>query len=195
MIAYEKRRQPKKSLILVLGLILIVSVVLMSTQLTKKKEDTLVLNDVSLVLKLPVSKELIQLPYKEGEIVVDYFDGKTNALPTVIEFEGVYRPSQGIYISSSDRSFEIYAALSGEVADVHNDPLLGNSVTIQSDDLKITYQSLKECQLNKGDTVSQGSLIGLSTQNIYNADLGNHLQLIVEKNGKIIDPKSVFNVK
>lgn len=38
MIAYEKRRQPKKSLILVLGLILIVSVVLMSTQLTKKKK-------------------------------------------------------------------------------------------------------------------------------------------------------------
>lgn len=195
MIAYEKRRQPKKSLILVLVLILIVSVVLMSTQLVKKKEDTLVLNDVGLVLKLPMSKEMVQLPYKEGEIVVDYFDGKVNELPTVIEFEGVYRPSQGIYISSSAQSFEIYAALSGEVVDVHNDPLLGNSVTIQSDDLKITYQSLKECQLNKGDTVSQGSLIALSTQNIYNAALGNHLQLIVEKNGNIIDPKSVFNVK
>lgn len=73
------------------------------------------------------------------------------------------------------------------------DALFGKSVTIKSKDLSITYQSLDDVALKQGDKVNQGDAIAKAGTNIYNKELGKHLHMVVEKNGTIIDPKTVFD--
>ena len=51
----------------------------------------------------------------------------------------------------NDQVFEVQAVFSGEVSDVRNDELFGNTVVIQSGDLIITYQSLDAIQVKKGE--------------------------------------------
>ena len=122
------------------------------------------------------------LPYKEGKVVVDYFDGKTSEIISVVEFEGVYRPSQGVDISNNGESFDVLSGTDGVVLNVTNDPLLGNGIQVQSGEYIITYQSLDKITLKKGEPIKQGMVIGTAGSNIYQASLKNHLHLVVEKN-------------
>lgn len=196
MIAYEKKsNKTRRALILSLLVVLCVSVFLLSEKMMEQGEETLVFNETVPVIKLP-DDESIKLPYTvDGTIAIDYFDGKEGEVPKVVEFEGVFRPSQGIDVVYNDEAFDVIAAMSGEVVDVKEDPLLGYSVTIQSDNLKITYQSLSDIKLEKGASVNQGDVLSTAGKNVYNPQLGNHLHLIVEKDGKIVDPKSVFKLQ
>ena len=73
--------------------------------------------------------------------------------------------------------------------------LLGNSVSIQHEEYLITYQSLEDVQVKVGDEVSVGSVLGKAGRNMYSAQLGNHLHLVVEKNGTITDPKTLIDFK
>lgn len=91
-----------------------------------------------------------------------------------------------------DQEFDVLAIFSGEVVDVKEDPLFGQSCTIKSDQLTITYQSLKDMKKSVGDQVSQGDAISLASTNIYNKDLGNHLHIVVEKDGVRIDPEDIY---
>ena len=42
------------------------------------------------------------------------------------------------------------------------------------------------------DKVNQKDPIAKAGSNIYNKELGNHLHIVVEKNGKIIDPELMY---
>ena len=123
---------------------------------------------------------------------MDYFDGESGSIISVVEFEGVYRPSQGVDISNNQESFEVFSASDGVVLEVMNDTVLGNGVRIQSGEYILTYQSLSGISLKKGDAVTQNQKIGMASSNIYQASLKNHLHLVVEKNGVRIDPNSIF---
>ena len=46
--------------------------------------------------------------------------------------------------------------------------------------------------VKKGDKVNQKDPIAKAGSNIYNKELGNHLHIVVEKNGKIIDPELMY---
>ena len=83
---------------------------------------------------------------------------------------------------------------SGTVTEVKEDELFGQSVTIQSSDaIKITYQSLSNVSVKKGDEVSQKQVFANAGENIYHKDLGVHLHVVVEQNGVVIDPKLVYD--
>lgn len=205
MIAYEKRnRKAKRNFYLSLGLLFILGSTLVIYETFKPKSDP-VFSD-TFVLQLPnsdteneeeTSTDRVQfiLPYKEGKVVVDYFDGESSNIISVIEFEGIYRPSQGVDISNNQESFEVIAASDGVVLEVMNDTMLGNGIRVQSGEYILTYQSLEDIELKKGDVVTQKMKLGLSSSNIYQASLKNHLHLVVEKNGVRIDPNSIFQFK
>lgn len=108
------------------------------------------------------------------------------------KFEGVYRANQGMDYSFNKEAFDVLASFSGEVSDVKEDNIFGKSVTITSKDLSITYQSLSDITVKKGDKVNQKDPIAKAGSNIYNKELGNHLHIVVEKNGKIIDPELMY---
>ena len=204
MIAYEKKnKKARKRFYLSLGcLILLISGIFIYEEIKPKSE--LVFQDLP-VLQLPDTKEVEEklteekkvfiLPYKEGKVVVDYFDGENSNIISVVEFEGVFRPSQGVDISNNGEPFDVVSATDGVVLNVTSDPLLGNGIHIQSGEYIVTYQSLDKIVLKKGEPVKQGMVIGVASSNIYQASLKNHLHLVVEKNQQRIDPASVFNLK
>lgn len=202
MILYEKKNKKAKRITLVLGFLGLIALGVVGFNQLNQKEDV-VFND-KLVLKLPdleEEKEVVEtkvrfiLPYDTGKKVIDYFDGKSKEIISVVEFEGIYRPSLGVDISNNGESFNVYSASDGVVLEVINDTLLGNGIKIQSGEYIITYQSLESISLKKGDVVKQKDVLGKSSSNLYKASLKNHLHISVEKNGVKIDPNSIISFK
>lgn len=205
MIAYERtNKKAKRRFYLGMGFCALIAAGILTYQALIPPASVPVFSDFP-VLKLPDReekpveeevtaevKEKVILPYKTGKKVVDYFDGESSNIISIIEFEGVFRPSQGVDISNNGEVFDVMSAANGTVLDVTSDPLLGNGIRIQSDNLIITYQSLDGITLKKGDAITQGSVIGKAGVNIYQASLKNHLHLVVEKDGVRVDPNTVF---
>lgn len=201
MIAYEKKnKKARRTLIIGCGLFLVAAVTAASINLLPLDDTQVPVFQELPVLKLPDTPfeepkeetEQVMLPYDEGKIVVEYFDGTAKEVPSVVEFEGVYRPSQGIDIVQNDTAFTVKSALSGIVQEVNEDPLLGKSIAVLTDNLLIIYQSIDEISLKKGDPVKQGDVLGKASTNIYQASLNNHLHLVVEKDHLRVDPHSIF---
>ncbi len=199
MIAYEKKnKKAKRRFVLSVLMLFLVAGGAVIYQQLNPQEDIPVFNEFPTV-KLPDKekpkediKPKVILPYNQGKKVVDYFDGETSEIPSIIEFEGVFRPSQGVDISNNGEPFDVLSAMDGVVVDVSADPLLGNSIRIKSENSIITYQSLDKITLKKDDAVKQGDKIGTASTNIYQASLKNHLHLVVEVDNVRVDPNTIF---
>ena len=204
MIAYErKNKKAKRRFYLSLGFLAVLVAGVIAYQTLMPNQTIPVFNDFP-VLKLPDTeeeqqeeptaevKDTIILPYKKGSKVVDYFDGESSDIVSIVEFEGVYRTSKSINIWNYGEAFEVLSAANGTVLEVTSDPLLGNGIRIQSDHLIITYQSLDKITLKKGDNVVQGDMIVVASTNIYQTSLKNHLHLVVEKDNVRVDPNTIF---
>lgn len=138
--------------------------------------------------------ETLKAPVKDGiGIVRCYYnkdDDSTKQEQSLILFEGVYRPNQGIDYANKNESFDVLAAISGTVSKKTNDPVLGWTVTItNNDNISTTYQSLSDVKVELNKTVKQGDVIGKSGENIYEADLKNHLHFILQKNDQMYNPE------
>ena len=82
------------------------------------------------------------------------------------------------------------ASISGTVTKKTNDPVLGWVVTItNTDHISTTYESLSKVNVEMNQSVKQGDVIGVSGENIYEADLKNHLHFILSKDEQIYNPE------
>ena len=86
-----------------------------------------------------------------------------------------------------------YTNFQDEVIEVKEDALFGNSITIQSDTIQITYQSLDALNFEKGAYVKQKDVIGKASLNTYNPALGNHLHVELYHNGKVVNPEEYYD--
>lgn len=200
MYSYTKEKKfPKRKLIVSLSCLMIAVAAFLTYEYSFKKttQDTAVFKeDTTPVITLPsaVEEEKGIKPFKvEAKVVLDYFDGKESDVDSMTKFEGVYRANQGMDYAFNNEAFDVLASFGGKVSDVKEDPVFGKSITITDKELSITYQSLSESNVKKGDTVKQGDVIAKAGTNIYNKDLGNHLHIVVEKNNKIIDPEMMYD--
>ncbi len=199
MYRYTKKKNHRKVVaISALSLVLAIAVATTTyffTQDQAGEDDIPVSTDhVSIpVISLPMQEELAKRPYHvEASIVLDFYGERESEVPNMTKFEGTYRANQGIDYACDDTEFDVLAIFSGEVIDVKEDPLFGHSCTIKSGELTITYQSLKDMRLTVGSEIKQGEAISLASANIYNKELGNHVHIVVEKNGIPIDPESIY---
>lgn len=161
-----------------------------------RSKDTAVFKEQDVpVLSLPdtAQQKAIKPFTVEAQTALEYFDGSESKVETMTKFEGVYRGNQGIDYTFQDQAFDVVACLDGTVSEVKEDAVFGKSVTIVNQDLSITYQSLSDIAVKNGDRVHQSDVIAKAGKNIYNKDLGNHLHIVVEKNGKIMDPKLMYD--
>lgn len=201
MYSYKRKlkKVPKRRLIVSLSCLLVACVGYFSYEYMQidTKKDTPVFKEENVpVLALPNSQveEKGSLPFSvDAKVVLDYYDGKDSKIENITKFEGVYRANQGVDYAFNKEEFSVLAMFSGEVKEVKDDPLFGKSVTINSKDVSVTYQSLKDVSVKAGDKVNQKDSIAKASSNIYNKDLGNHLHIVVEKNGKIVNPKTVVD--
>ncbi len=142
--------------------------------------------------------ETLKAPVKDGIGIVRYYynkdDDAAKQEQSLILFEGVYRPNQGIDYANKNAAFDVTASISGTVTKKTNDPVLGWVVTItNSDKISTTYQSLSKVNVEVNNTVKQGDVIGVSGENVYEADLKNHLHFILQKDEKMYNPEKYLD--
>lgn len=138
--------------------------------------------------------ETLKAPVKDGIGIVRYFynkdDDAAKQEQSLILFEGVYRPNQGIDYSNKNEAFDVIASISGTVTKKTNDPVLGWVVTItNSDKISTTYESLSKVSVELNQSVKQGDTIGTSGENVYEADLKNHVHFILQKEDQLYNPE------
>lgn len=165
---------------------------LLDDQTKSFEEETVVKVDEKKEEKPAV--ETLKAPVKDGVGIVRYFynkdDDSKKQEQSLILFEGVYRPNQGIDYANKNETFDVLAAISGTVTKKTNDPVLGWTITITNNDkISTTYQSLSQISVEMNQTVKQGDMIGKSGENVYESDLKNHLHFIVQKGDQLLNPE------
>lgn len=146
------------------------------------------------------SFENIAMPVEnpdEVSVVTEFFDSNASAEDqekALIVDGNTYRPNLGIDIAKNDGSeFDVVAALSGTVADVRQDALLGNVIELEHEDGVVTiYQSVKDIQVKAGDSVQQGKKLATSSTSQLNKEAKNHVHFEIRKNSQALNPLSYF---
>lgn len=112
---------------------------------------------------------------------------------SIIYHEGIYMQNSGVDYKA-DEQFDVLSSLSGTVTNVSDDTLLGKTVEIRnSTELIVLYQSLGEVAVKKGDTVTQGQIIGKSGTCTLNSDIKQGLHFEMYKNGSVINPEKYYD--
>ncbi|TQS72180.1 M23 family metallopeptidase [Ornithinibacillus gellani] len=146
-------------------------------------------------------QETIKMPIRDleqAEIVTKFYDynaDKKDKELALVLYNNRYYQSTGIDIAASDGSaFEVLASLSGTVAEVKEDPVLGMVVHLEHEnDVTTYYASLGDVQVKAGDKVKQGETIAKAGKNLFGKDLGNYLHFELRKDGKTVNPETFFN--
>lgn len=145
--------------------------------------------------------EVIEMPVSnpdEAEIVTKFYDydaEEEEQLQSLILYNNRYYQSTGLDIANADgESFDVVASLSGTVSEVKEDPLLGNLVALDHGEEVVTYYaSLGEVDVQAGDEVKQGDVIGSAGKNLFGQDNGTHVHFEIRKDGQEVNPETYFN--
>ncbi|API91804.1 MULTISPECIES: M23 family metallopeptidase [unclassified Virgibacillus] len=146
-------------------------------------------------------QETIQMPVtnpEEAEIVTKFYDynaEQEEQEQALVLYNNKYYESDGVNIASaSGESFDVVAALSGEVTEVKEDPLLGNVVVLaHEDDVTTYYASLEEVNVKPGSEVKQGDTLGIAGKSVFAKDSGTHVYFELRKNDNEVNPEAYFN--
>ena len=170
------RKRKLKRFVLQAVYVVLVFVFVLSTYMTFSNKDTEdYVEDINYVSSIiwsndvPViaTDKVIQKPFVDETITIgkyyyDYRDAKEEQQNAIIYYEGSYIQNSGLdYIL--DKQFDVFSIYDGTVVKVEDNELLGKTVEIKHDNNIISvYQSLSEVTVKKGDTVTQGTKIGVS---------------------------------
>lgn len=194
-----KRLKLKKyvvvSSIIAVNIILILSAVILNPN--KEKElrklnyvsNTIISQDQAVIN----TTHKVIYPYTDQSVKIgkSYYDYKS----TAEEQENSLHYHENTYIQNSgidfvyEKEFNVISVLDGTVTNVKEDAILGKIVEITHDNDYISiYQSLGEVKVTKGDSVSQGQVIGISGTNEMDKDIGNHLHFEMYISGYNVNP-------
>ncbi|MEC2323213.1 M23 family metallopeptidase [Lederbergia lenta] len=133
----------------------------------------------------------------EVEVVTQFFDSAASAEDqekALIVDGDMYRPNMGLDIAHKEgKEFKVVSALSGKVAAVRQDNLLGNVIEIEHDKgIMTVYQAVKDIQVEAGDMVKQGEVLATSSTSQLNKAAENHVHFEIRKESKAVNPLSFF---
>ena len=190
------------------SIIMLIASVVMATKVLKENDietytQTGSVYNIVNKMSLPVINEQEETetkvikPFTDDNVKIvknfyDYKDSSENQMNALIYYQDTYMQSNGIAYASGDK-FNVIAILDGEVVDVTEDELLGNSITIDHGNIKTIYQSLSEIDVQKGDKVTQGSIIGITGTSNINSDLGNHLYFEMLVDDLNVNPEEYYD--
>ena len=144
------------------------------------------------------SEVTVVKPYvsKDVKIVKNYYDYKAEEKTqqnSIMYYDGTYMQSTGVSYGS-DKEFDVVAVLPGEVTEVVEDKLVGNSITIKHDDNTYSvYQSVKDIKVKKGDLVKQSDIIATTSTSNIAKELNNHLYFELIVDGKCVNPEEYYD--
>lgn len=131
------------------------------------------------------------VPLLNATVEKEFSDTKLMYNETLKQWEA----HMAIQLVASDSS-SVYAALEGTVLEMYENYLEGKVIVLQhANNLKTVYKSLgSTSDLQVGDTVSKGQVIGTTRMCASELDFGNHLHFEVEENDKKVDPAGYLNL-
>ena len=134
---------------------------------------------VKVYFAAPLAYQSVGMEYSDGKDVLFVFNKTLNTWAAHKAVDLV--AEEGTKVSSM---------YDGTVVDVSESYGMGNIVKIDhGDNVVVTYASLSDVKVTKGQTVSKGDQIGsVSTSAGYEFGDGAHLHLEVAKDGKSVDP-------
>ena len=170
------------------------------SSVSKMNDDFTYVNDYIFDSYYPVinQEEKITRPYSSDKVTIykNFYDqtaSEEEQENSIIYHDGIYMQNSGVTYKA-DEQFDVLASISGTVTNVSDDTLLGKTVEIRnSTELIILYQSLGEVAVKKGDTVSQGQIIGKSGNCTLYGDIANALHFEMYKNGSVINPEKYYD--
>lgn len=184
-------------------LFLLVTVFITRSQFVVEKDDDQVyvtgsiLDSYVPVINLDVTmcRPYTAKDVKIGKDFYSYEDDASNQTNSILLYENTYMQNSGVdYIS--DNVFDVVSILDGEVIEIKKEELLGTVVTIRHDaDIISVYQSLGEVNVENGEKVTQGQVIGKSGTSVLNKELNNHLHFELVIQGGLKDPENYFDKK
>lgn len=143
-------------------------------------------------------QKLITRPYKDEDVKIaqnfyNYTDSKEQQESSLILYENTYLQNSGIDYAKEDK-FDVYSIYEGTIIDIIEDNILGKIVQIQhSNELIASYQCLEDIKVTKNSIVTQGEIIGTSGTCNISKNIGNHLHLEISKDGKMINPETIYD--
>jgi len=131
------------------------------------------------------------------EVKKKFYDAKASEdeqVAALVFYDNTYHPNTGIDIGMENgESFDVVAAMSGEVINVEEDSLLGNKIVIEHGDGIVTqYQSVKDIQVQVGDKVKQGQKIATAGKSMINEEAGVHVHFEIRKDNVPVNPLAYF---
>ena len=128
--------------------------------------------------------ETLQLP-AVGNVLLEYSTDKAVYHGTMQQYR--YNPS--LVIEASEGEI-ITAAADGIVSNVYYDAQTGNTISFNlGDGYELTYGQLEDINLQVGDTVAAGDMVGkVAKPTIYYTDEGTNIYLKLTKDGAPVNP-------
>lgn len=194
------------TLISILGVMLIGGSVVLSNMLFGRiasDNNSYVIDDL-METYLPVNNEvtdeskMIQEPFNDETVSIhinfyNYEDERDNQEKSLILYENTYMPNTGILYGTKE-SFYVLAAYEGEVVDIKTDEVFGTIIEIKHNNSFITkYSSLTNADVEVGDTVNAGEVIGTSGVNKVVSTTQNMLLFEIIYNGEYVNPNNFYN--
>ena len=183
-------------LVTILALVPLLTIFLIKrTSLTNKQPEEDLVTEETISDSLPVINTTNKMinPYtdknvKIGKTYYDYKGEEKNQENSITVHDNTYMQNTGIDFIS-DQIFDVVSVQDGTVINVKEDNLLGKVVEIKHESgLISSYQSLSEISVKKGETITQGQIIGKSGTNELDKESGNHLHFEIYKDGTSVNP-------
>ena len=185
----------------VIVLIVIFGAVSLVSSLMQVNPDYLYSVDVNKDISVPVVEEVeedlaIVRPYTSSDVeIATYFYNKEDTVEeqqkSLIYYENTYMKNTGVLYQAQD-TFDCVAVISGTVLNIKEDDILGNVVEVEHNpNLRTIYYSLGEINVQVGEALSQGDLIGTSGENNI-TDSASNLLFEVYYNGTLLNPEEFY---
>ena len=112
---------------------------------------------------------------------------------SLIYFENTYMKNTGV-LYQADEVFDCVAVLSGTVLNIKSDDILGQVVEVEHNtNLRTIYYSLDEVNVEVGEVLEQGDIIGTSGKNNI-TDQPYNLLFEVYYNGTLLNPEDFYTM-
>ena len=158
-----------------------------------------VLKDVSTpVVDVVQDEEVIVRPYTDEDVRIGtyFYDEDASAEEqekSLIYFKNTYMKNTGV-LYQAEEAFDAVAVLGGTVLNIKEDDILGNVVEIEHNpNLRTVYYSLGEVNVQVGEVLSGGDLIGVAGSNNI-SDQEFNLLFEVYYNGTLLNPEEFYNM-
>ncbi len=159
-------------------------------------------NNSIITSNIPVVAEEVTIlkPYSSEKVQISkgFYDSNSTdeeKQKAIIYYNNTYMQNSGV-LYKSDESFDIISILDGTVLDVKKDELLGNVVEVKhSNNLISTYEGLSTVDVQKGQLLNQGDIIGKSGKLELGETSENSLLFELIKDGKYVNPVNYFDKK